>query len=211
MDEPKPGKRAANALAVSERIVDAAEALFDKKGVAATSLAHIAAEAKVSTGTVFSYYPAKADLIKAILKRQPTKVSIKDLSSGGVFTPDEAMEQLKAIIARSVESGAKNAQGVGAAWSAAQTDAKFAKWWEREQSRRWNELKAFATLWADRGLLKAGLTAAQATDILWSMTGPLVFRSFVRDSGWNIEQYEVWLKTVLFREVLGVGTPPELR
>ncbi|HEX7760462.1 MAG TPA: TetR/AcrR family transcriptional regulator [Caulobacteraceae bacterium] len=211
MEQVNLGKRVAKALAVSERIVDAAEVLFDKKGVAATSLVHIAAEAKVSTGTVFSYYPAKADLIKAILERQPTKFSLKDLSSGAVLTPEDAMEQIKAIIGRAVESATKNAQGVGAAWSAAQIDAKFAKWWEREQSRRWNELKTFTTLWAERGLLKPNLTAVQATDILWSMTGPLVFRAFVRDSGWNVEQYEVWLKTVLYREVLGVGTPPELR
>jgi AcrR family transcriptional regulator len=211
MDEPILGKRMANALAVSERIVNAAETLFDKKGVSATSLAHIAAEAKVSTGTVFSYYPAKADIIRAILQRKPIKLSIKDLTASTVITPEDAMEQLKAIIARALESGAKNAQGVGAAWSAAQIDAKFAKWWEREQNRRWNELKTFALLWEEKGLLKAGLSATQATDILWSMTGPLVFRAFVRDSGWQVENYERWLKTVLYREVLGVGTPPEFR
>jgi AcrR family transcriptional regulator len=211
MEGPPLGKRVANALAVSERIIDAAETLFDEHGVAATSLAHIAAEAKVSTGTVFSYYPAKADIIRAILTRRPTKLPIKDLSSAPASTPEEALEQLKSIIQRAVEAGAKNARGIGAAWSAAQIDANFAKWWEREQSRRWNELKTFASLWSDRGLLKSGLTVPEATDILWSMTGPLVFRAFVRDSGWNIEQYEGWLKTVLYREVLGVGTPPEFR
>ncbi len=211
MEEPGLSKRVANALAVSERIVDAAEALFDERGVAATSLAHIAAEAKVSTGTVFSYYPAKADIIRAILTRRPTKLPIKDLSSTPVGTPEEALEQLKAIIQRAVEAGSKNARDIGAAWSAAQIDSDFAKWWEREQSRRWNELKTFAAHWAERGLLKAGLTIAEATDILWSMTGPLVFRAFVRDSGWNTEQYEAWLKKVLYREVLGVGTPPEMR
>jgi AcrR family transcriptional regulator len=211
MERPTQGKRLANAAAVSERIIDAAESLFDERGVAATSLAHIAAEAKVSTGTVFSYYPAKSDIIRAILTRGPTKLPIGDLSAHAVVTPEDALEQLKAIIGRAVDSGAKNARGIGAAWSAAQIDANFAKWWEREQSRRWNELKTFATIWEQRGLLKPNLTAAEATDILWSMTGPLVFRAFVRESGWNVDQYESWLKMVLYREVLGVGTPPEFR
>ena len=62
MEQQPPGKRVANALAVSERIIDAAEALFDERGVAATSLAHIAAEAK-----------KWADMEAELLALKPTK------------------------------------------------------------------------------------------------------------------------------------------
>ncbi|MGA0604086.1 TetR/AcrR family transcriptional regulator [Caulobacter sp. KR2-114] len=205
------GKRESNTVATKERIVDAAEALFDKHGISSTSLANIAEQANVSTGTVFIYYPAKADIIRAILSRLFAKSTLKDLPSTPARTPEDAMDQLTAIVQRAVDAGAQNARGVGAAWSAVQVDPAFASLWEREQSRRWNELKVFTTQWAERGLLKPKLSATQAADILWSMTGPLVFRAFVRESGWNPEQYQRWLKTVLYREVLGVGTPPEFR
>ena len=121
MDGRPLGKRVANALAVSERIIDAAEALFDERGVAATSLAHIAAEAKVSTGTVFSYYPAKADIIRAILTRRPTKLPIKDISSTSASTPEDALAQLKAIIQRAVE-------GAGPEEGGAQDVEKAGNW-----------------------------------------------------------------------------------
>jgi len=204
-------KREANTTATKERIVDAAEILFDKYGISSTSLASIAQEANVSTGTIFAYYPAKSDIIRAILRRLFEKSTLKDLPAEPARTPEEAMDQIHAIVQKAVDAGAKNAHGVGAAWSAIQLDPTFSSMWEREQSRRWNELKVFTTQWAGSGLLKTGLTATQAADILWSMTGPLVFRAFVRESGWDPQQYDRWLKTVLYREVLGVGTPPEFR
>lgn len=204
-------KREENTVATKERIVDAAEVLFDKYGITSTSLASIAQEANVSTGTIFAYYPAKSDIIRAILRRLFEKSTLRDLPSEPARSPDEAMDQLRAIVQRAVDAGARSVRAVSAAWSAIQLDPAFAGLWEREQSRRWNELKLFTTQWAENGLLKPNLSATQAADILWSMTGPLVFRAFVRESGWDTQQYDRWLKMVLYREVLGVGTPPEFR
>lgn len=204
-------KRETHTTAIKSRIVDAAELLFDKHGVSSTSLVSIAKQANVSTGTIFAYYPAKSDIIRAILRRMFEKSALKDLPSNPAQTPEAAMEQIQAIVQKAVDGAVQNAHGVGAAWSAIQLDPSLSGLWEREQSRRWNELKVFTSQWANSGLLKPGLTSTQAADIMWSMTGPLVFRAFVRESGWDPTHYDRWLKTVLYREVLGVGTPPEFR
>ncbi|WP_457967123.1 TetR/AcrR family transcriptional regulator [Arthrobacter sp. D1-29] len=52
------------------RIIRAARDLFLAKGYDKTSLAQIAAEARVSTGTLFKRYPSKAELFGAVTAEQ---------------------------------------------------------------------------------------------------------------------------------------------
>jgi len=57
------------ALATRERLLDAAEALFHRDGVAATSLADIAREAGLTRGAIYWHFTDKADLFNAMLAR----------------------------------------------------------------------------------------------------------------------------------------------
>ncbi|MEJ7138328.1 TetR family transcriptional regulator [Amphibiibacter pelophylacis] len=62
------------ALETRHRLLDAAELLFDRQGVAATSLQQIATEADATRGAVYWHFRNKADLLDALLHnrvRQP--------------------------------------------------------------------------------------------------------------------------------------------
>jgi TetR/AcrR family transcriptional regulator, acrAB operon repressor len=57
------------ALATRHRILDAAEALFERQGVSRTSLNDIAAAAEVTRGAVYWHFKDKADLFNAMMER----------------------------------------------------------------------------------------------------------------------------------------------
>jgi hypothetical protein len=57
--------------------------------------------------------------------------------------------------------------------------------------------------WAARGLLRSGLGARQAADILWAMTSPAVYRLFVIDRRWSRRRFAAYLTEQLCRELFG--------
>jgi TetR/AcrR family acrAB operon transcriptional repressor len=59
----------ADALATRERILDAAERLFQARGVSRTSLHDIAADAGVTRGAVYWHFRDKGDLFSAMMDR----------------------------------------------------------------------------------------------------------------------------------------------
>lgn len=61
-------QREAGDASARERIVAAAEAEFLERGFAKASLRHIAAEAGVTTGAIYGYFPSKAALFDALVE-----------------------------------------------------------------------------------------------------------------------------------------------
>jgi len=57
------------ALATRHALIDAAERVFQRQGVAATSLADIAAEAGASRGAIYWHFKDKADLFNAMMEQ----------------------------------------------------------------------------------------------------------------------------------------------
>ncbi len=57
-----------------EQIAVAARKLFLEQGYAGTSMDAVSAEASVSKQTLYTYFPAKVDLLKAILERELARV-----------------------------------------------------------------------------------------------------------------------------------------
>lgn len=57
-----------------EQIAVAARKLFIEQGYAGTSMDAVSAEASVSKQTLYTYFPAKVDLLKAILERELARV-----------------------------------------------------------------------------------------------------------------------------------------
>ncbi|MCC7016502.1 MAG: TetR/AcrR family transcriptional regulator [Rhodospirillales bacterium] len=64
----------AAALTRKDRLLAAAANLFHRQGVAQTTLADVAAAAKVALGSVFYYFRAKDDLVAAVVNRRSDDV-----------------------------------------------------------------------------------------------------------------------------------------
>jgi hypothetical protein len=57
-----------------------------------------------------------------------------------------------------------------------------------------------ATL-AAKTSLRTAMTLRRASDLLFVLTGPEVYRSFVQDAGWSHDQWIEWMSALLVREL----------
>lgn len=85
-----PGRRERRKLEVRRRMVDAAQALFEERGVQAATVAEICERADVAHKTFFNHFPTKQDLVRAMA--------------------DESMDILVADIARARASARSTAE-----------------------------------------------------------------------------------------------------
>jgi TetR/AcrR family acrAB operon transcriptional repressor len=89
-----------DALATRTALLDAAERVFGRRGVARTSLAEIAQEAGMTRGAVYWHFKDKADLFAAMMDRVTLPLDA-DLSSGA-DTPGDPLAQLLERVRRAV-------------------------------------------------------------------------------------------------------------
>lgn len=193
----KSARRAAQAASTRQDVLDAAKSLFERHGYGATTMDMIADLAKMSTGTIYTSFKTKPAVLKAIL-------DTFDHALNGAVTGDNAQawmsepkELLNHIVRRMVDL-CSSADGIlSVAWSAAHTDREFASWWEREEASRWHDLQPYVAAWSAAGILRPGLSTTEATDLLWTMTGPAATKSFIADCGWPADRYATFLADML--------------
>ncbi len=75
------------ALATRHCILDAAELLFQERGVSRTSLQDIAQAADLTRGAIYWHFKDKADLFNAMMERATLPLE-QSLESGGTLPPD---------------------------------------------------------------------------------------------------------------------------
>jgi AcrR family transcriptional regulator len=71
---PVPSRRDRRRLEIFERILGAAESLFNEQGYDTTKVASICEAADVAYGTFFNHFPAKQDLLRALADRYVQRV-----------------------------------------------------------------------------------------------------------------------------------------
>ena len=76
-----------------EQIAVAARKLFLELGYAGTSMDAVSAEASVSKQTLYTYFPAKVDLLKAILEREIARVVHE-----GPLPEPQSVPELRALL-----------------------------------------------------------------------------------------------------------------
>lgn len=88
------GKVSDRAQAQKDRILTAAEKAFIEHGFHAAGMALIAAEAEMSPGLIYRYYPGKHDIILAIIERQleENRAGIRELYNSGLDVPQAMYE-----------------------------------------------------------------------------------------------------------------------
>jgi TetR/AcrR family acrAB operon transcriptional repressor len=85
-----------DAAITREQLLDAAESVFRKRGVARSSLAEVAAAAGVTRGAVYWHFRDKADLCAAMCERAMLPMEIM-LSDAGAATHDDPLGALRTL------------------------------------------------------------------------------------------------------------------
>jgi AcrR family transcriptional regulator len=204
-------RRREQAAATRSRILEAAVRLFERDGYAATSVAAIAEEADVSVKTVYLGFEDKRGLIRAawhlVLRGERDDVPVGEQAwfREVVDEPDPARQlRLNARNSRVVKERAGALMEV--LRGAAATDPEIDELWQRIQSEFHANQGSIVALLDAKGALREGLDAASATDIMWTLNHPAVYRLLVGDRGWTPARYERWLGDSLCRQLL--AAPP---
>jgi AcrR family transcriptional regulator len=194
--------RRAQARATRQRILDTARALFVAQGYAGTSVAQIAAEAGVSTPTVFAGFTSKVNLLKEAVETtlvgdaEPVPLhdrpQMRHVHEGA--TAEEVLLRLAALIAER----APHVQPVYAVvHAAADADPEIAALARTLDEQRLAGATMLAATVVDRLGDPDPERLAQVRDTIWTLNSPLLYGLLVTERGWPVPRYESWIARAL--------------
>lgn len=189
------------------RVLEAARQLFLARGYIATPIGAIAQEAGVAAQTVYVTFGNKRTILAALM----------DLSLGGDDEPVGLLErpgpqrmrdepdqrrQLR-MMAHGIREILDRAGPLfEVVRAAAAADPEIAEMYRRLQDERLRNMTMVVGWVAEKRPLKEGITLADASDIVWTLTSADVHRLLRAERGWTGERYERWLGAALIESLL---------
>jgi TetR/AcrR family transcriptional regulator of autoinduction and epiphytic fitness len=210
VDQPvkgSPGRREQKARATRRRILAAAEARFGRDGYVATTIAAIGEEADVAVQTVYAVFGTKRAILVELLDvrtvgdDEGTALSNRDDWQAMEREPDPA-RQLAALASIATRVGNRIADLYEVMAGAAGTDPDIAVVYDQRQQARYQDQLRVARALARRGALRAGLSAAHAADIIWTLANPRTHHALIAERRWTVAEYERWLADLLVAALL---------
>ncbi len=200
-------RRAEQAAATRREVLSAARELFVSKGYSATTIADIAARARVSLDTIYATVGRKPALLRELVE---TAISGTDQA-----VPARERDYVTRIAAAGTATGKitiyahaitaiqqRMAPVFLALRDAAATDPDCATLWSEIARRRATNMRAFAADLRGTGELREDLTDGQVADIIWSMNAAEYWDLLVRERGWTPGQFRDWLTDAWTRLLL---------
>lgn len=190
-----------SAEATQRAIVEAAARLFADRGYHATSIGRIAAEAGVAVQTIYNSIGSKRDLLSRVLdfaaagERAPVPVP--------QFMQEQAQREPdpRRIIAQVVDfwRGAlpRTAPVFQVIREAAAADPEIAALERTRAARRLHGYRKAATILAERGALRDGLTIDRAAAAIFAIGHADAYRALVIDGDWGDDEWAAWAKATL--------------
>ncbi|SRR5581483_1420724 len=202
-------RRQQKALATRGRVLDAALELFLADGYATTTITAIADAADVAVQTVYAVFGTKKAILDELRARAVAGDEPGPLRQRGDW---QAMErerdpraQLEMLAAIATRIGAAMGPLYEVMSGAAASDPEIATTFRRQQQARYDDQHHVARALARHGALRDGVTAKDATDIMWTIASPRTHHSLVVERGWSPEKYERWLAATLVATLLAGG------
>jgi AcrR family transcriptional regulator len=195
-------RRAQQAEATRTTIVRAARALFARHGYQATTLQAIAQEAGVAVATIYAVFGSKASILSALVKSAGADADIRALSEEA-FAERDPRRQLR--LAAKVMCAIMERDGdiMSLLWQAGDGDPDLAASWRQSHNQRLERLGSLIERLAQQGALKPGLSAQEATDILFTLSSPESHRLLRYERGWSSQRFEDWLGETAVTLLLG--------
>jgi len=200
--------RREQAAATRRRILEAARRLFERDGYPATSMAAVAAEAGVSLKTVYLAFETKSGVLLALWHlllrgdEEPVPVGERPWFRAVLDEPDPE-RQLRLNVRNAKMVRARIGPLLEVVRSAAAADPEIDALWRRIQAEFHDNQRSIVTILHQKGALRPGLDVGRATDILWTLNHPNVYRLLVDDRGWTPDDHEQWLGDLLCSQLLG--------
>jgi len=190
-------RRRAQAAATRDAIVLAAHELFVERGYASTTIDALAERAGVSTETVYAAFGNKRTILARVV----------DVAIAGDDAPVPVLRRQWVRDLRNEPDPQRRVwllahQGrlMLERWTpvydvlrvTADGDPEVAVLWEDVKAQRLEGQRTLLRIVAAGAPLRRGLSAREATDVLFAVGSPETYRLLVVDRGWSPERFERW-------------------
>jgi AcrR family transcriptional regulator len=204
-------RRREQAAATGREILEAAQRLFQQNGYASTSVAAIASEAGVSLKTVYLAFETKRGVLLALwhllLRGDEAPVPVGERAwFRAVLEEPDPERQLRLNVRNAKTVRARIGPLLEVVRGASAVDPEIETLWNRIQAEFHDNQRSVVQVLHQRDALRPGLDVARATDILWTLNHPNLYRLLVNDRGWTPDEHEAWLGDLLCSQLLGPRT-----
>lgn len=201
--------RREQAATTRRRILEAAERLFERQGFTATTMAAIASEAGVSLKTVYLAFETKTGVLRALwhvlLRGDEEQVPVGERPwFRAVLEEPDPRRKLRLNVHNAKVVRGRVGRLLDVISDAAPTEPELASLWDRIQLEFYENQRAVVEDLHRRKALRRELDVARATDILWTLNHPDLYRLLVSDRGWTPDEHEEWLADILCDQLLQV-------
>ena len=206
-------RRRQQAARTRARIIEVAGRLFVERGYAGTTIPAIAKEAGVAVETVYRSASGKAGLLAdAVLaavaggaERAEVPVTERPVIRRIIEEPDP-VRQLQLYAATQPGIWSRVGPLLRVLDAAANSDASLVELRERIAADRRHGLReGLGRMLEQRGVLRPGVTAERAGDIVYAVCGQANYVALIDECGWTEAAYETWLSETLIAALLPRG------
>jgi AcrR family transcriptional regulator len=197
--------RQAQARRTREHVIQVARHQLLSVGYASTTIAGIARDAGVSVETIYKTFGGKPGLVRAVYERAlegrgPTPAYERsDEMRSEETDPRTIMRKWGALSAEVAPRGAPIFLLVR---SAAATDPEMEQLLAESDADHLKRMRHHARFLAKRGYLRAGVTIAQATDVLWTCSSPELYELLVLRRGWSLARFSRFVSDLMICQLL---------
>ncbi len=189
------------------RILEAAQRRFTEKGYAATTVESIAREAGVAVDTVYATFGTKRGVLTELSNLRAAgddaPVAVIDRAQPQAVRRETDQRTQISMFARSVIRIIERVRPVDdILQGAAAVDAEIAALRTRLHEDRYTSMRTFVGWLQSNGPLRGGVSPADATAMVWTLTSPEVHHLLCDVRGWSRKRYASWLGDSLTRLLL---------
>jgi AcrR family transcriptional regulator len=200
-------RRAESAGQTRELIRAAAARLFVERGVSATTMRQVAAEAGVAERTVYTAFPTKTALFNEVVNIATVgdELPIPVAERAGftdLFTETDPRRAATLCVTFATALFERAGDLIMAAIESSGADADMREFCDRSAAANRANMLTLTQAWSRNDLLRPHLDPDSAADLLHTLASPHVYNLLRRQQGWSADRYRDWLIDTLLATVL---------
>jgi AcrR family transcriptional regulator len=198
-------RRREQARLTREAIIAAARERFLQEGYTSTTIASIAADAGASSDTIYKSFGGKAGLLRAMCQDALAgtgPVPAEERSDAMQAATADPATMLRGLGTLTTEVAPRIAPLLLLLSTAAQSDTAVAELRADLDSARLARMTQVAQSLAGKTELRAGVTVAQAAEIMWIYSSPELYGLLVAGRGWSPQHYGTFVGDALVHALL---------
>jgi len=198
-------RRQEQARQTREAIIDTARQAFLRDGFAPTTIAAIAAGARVSVDTIYKAFGGKAGLVRAICQQALAgegPIPAETRSNALQASESDPRRIIRGWGRLTTEVAPRVAPVLLLVRDAAISDPEMASLQSEIEDQRLERMTDNARRLARAGHLRANVTVEQAGEILWAYSSAALYELLVLTRGWPIDRYGEFIAEAMIAALL---------